>query len=127
MFRTVHWGMSRHLATLPLHAIIESQKPFYVSIWVYNLAMGCTKYSILLQYLRIFPQRAFVKATYVMLAINTVYLLWTTGSAVFACWPIEYFWTQFEAGKGGTGRCLERFTVWWVFLSFSLRSMLEDI
>lgn len=107
----VKWGMGRPISTLSLHDSIESQKPFYVSIWMYNLAMGCTKYSLLLQYLRIFPQKPFRKAVFVMLGVNTVYVLWTTGSAVFACWPISYFWTQVEDPDGG-GACLERFTVW---------------
>lgn len=104
--------MGRHQLTLTLYESIESQKPFYVSIFVYNLAMGFTKYSILLQYLRIFPQKMFVRAVYAMLAINTIYLLWTTFSAIFACWPIHYFWTQFANPEGG--RCLDRFKVWYV-------------
>ena len=111
LVRRVHWGMARHIATLTLHESIESQKPFYVSIWVYNLAMGCTKYSLLLQYLRIFPQKRFRRAVFVMLGVNTVYVAWTTLSAVFACWPISYFWTQVR-DPGSGGRCLDRFKVW---------------
>lgn len=107
---TVRWGMGRHISTLSLHESTQSQKPFYVSIWVYNLAMGCTKYSILLQYLRIFPQKTFRRSVYVMLGINTIYVLWTTLSAIFACWPISYFWTQIGDPTGG--RCLNRFAVW---------------
>lgn len=109
----VHWGMSRHLATLTLHESLESLKPFYASVVVYNLAMGCTKYSLLLQYLRIFPHKAFRRAVFVMLGVNTVYVLWTTGSAVFACWPVSYFWTQVKEPEGG--RCLDRFAVWYDF------------
>lgn len=103
--------MGRHQDTLSALATVESQKPFYISIWTYNLSMGCTKYSILLQYLRIFPQKSFKKAIYVMLATNTIYVLWTTLSAVFACWPISYFWAQYETDPP-KGKCLDRFPVW---------------
>lgn len=102
--------MGRHIATLSLHEGLESQKAFYVSIWVYNLSMSCTKFSILLQYLRIFPQHRFRQACYAMIAVVAAYTCWTFFSAVFACWPISYFWTQLEDPAGG--RCLNRFAVW---------------
>jgi hypothetical protein len=102
--------MGRHIQTLSLHESIESQKAFYISIWVYNLSMSCTKFSILLQYLRIFPQHRFRQACYVMICVVGIYTLWTFFSAVFACWPISYFWTQIVDPQGG--RCLDRFAVW---------------
>lgn len=102
--------MGGHIDTLSLHESIESQKAFYVSIWVYNLSMSCTKFSILLQYLRIFPQRLFRRACHIMLVIVSIYTAWTFFSAVFACWPISYFWTQIQDPSGG--KCLNRFAVW---------------
>jgi hypothetical protein len=102
--------MGRHISTLSLREGIESQKAFYVSIWVYNLSMSCTKFSILLQYLRIFPQHRFRRACWMMMGIVGVYTCWTFFSAVFACWPISYFWMQLKDPMGG--RCLNRFAVW---------------
>ena len=72
--------------------------------------MSCTKFSILLQYLRIFPQELFRKACYIMMVIVGIYSCWTFFSAVFACWPISYFWNQLADPTGG--HCLNRFAVW---------------
>lgn len=106
----VKWGMGQHISTLPLNELIESQKPFYVSVFVYNLSMSCTKFSILLQYLRIFPQQKFRIACYILMGVVGIYTCWTFFSAVFACSPISYFWTQFRDLQGG--HCLNRFAVW---------------
>lgn len=104
--------MGRHMATLSVHEATESQKPFYVSVWVYNLSMSMTKFSILQQYLRVFPQKSFRRLCHIMTGIVAVYTLWVFFSAVFACWPISYFWTQVVDPKGG--KCLNRFAVWYV-------------
>lgn len=80
---------------------------FYVSIWVYNLSLSCTKISILLQYLRIFPQQWFRRCCYTMLVVVVVYSLYTFFTAIFACTPISYFWDQSVGGH-----CLDRFAVW---------------
>ncbi len=106
----VKWGMGQHITTLTLYEAIQSQKPFYISVWVYNLSMSCTKFSILLQYLRIFPQVVFRRSCYIMMGVVAVYTCWTFFSAVFACWPISYFWTQIKDPSGG--HCLNRFAVW---------------
>ncbi len=103
--------MGQHIYNLTLQDGVESQKPFYVSIWVYNLSMSCTKFSILLQYLRIFPQVRFRHVCHIMIGVVAVYTAWTFFSAVFACWPIEYFWTQ-VGNPNGKGHCLNRFAVW---------------
>jgi hypothetical protein len=108
----VKWGMGQHISELTLNDAVQSQKPFYVSVWVYNLAMSCTKFSILIQYLRIFPQANFRRACYVMIVIVAIYTAWVFFSAVFACWPISYFWTQVVDPTGG--KCLNRFAVWYV-------------
>ena len=102
--------MGQHIQSLGLHESIQSQKAFYVSVWVYNLAMSCTKFSILLQYLRIFPHHLFRISCFIMIGIVAIYTCWTVFSAIFACWPISYFWTQIVNPKGG--HCLDRFAVW---------------
>lgn len=81
---------------------------FYVAIWVYNLSLSCTKISILLQYLRIFPQRIFRICAYTLLGIVVVYSLYTFFTAVFLCSPIRYFWDSTVEG----GTCLDRFAIW---------------
>lgn len=104
----VKYGMGQHQDELSLEHQTAQLKPFWASIWIYNLALSSTKFSILLQYLRIFPQQAFRTSCYVMIVIVSIYTAWTFFSAVFACWPIHYFWTPGLEG----GKCLDRFAVW---------------
>ena len=107
--RIVKWGMGQHIQTLQGYELVQMGKAFYISIWVYNLSMSCTKFSILLQYLRIFPQRLFRITCYILMAIIAVYACWTFFSAVFACWPIAYFWNMNAYPQG---HCMNRFAVW---------------
>lgn len=67
-----------------------------------------TKISILIQYLRIFPQTGIRRACYIMIAIVALYGAWTFFSAVFMCFPVEAFWEDDLSGA----RCLDRFAVW---------------
>jgi hypothetical protein len=61
-------------------------------IIIYNLSLFCTKFSILFQYLRIFPQRSIRAATYGLMGIVLVYAIWRFFSAVFTCNPPAAFW-----------------------------------
>ncbi|KAF2169823.1 hypothetical protein M409DRAFT_52318 [Zasmidium cellare ATCC 36951] len=101
------YGMGRHIKSLSQDEVKKQLMAFYVSIWVYNLSLSCTKISILLQYLRIFPQPRFRRCCYAMLVVVVVYSFYTFFTAVFACTPIEYFWDQSVGGH-----CLDRFAVW---------------
>jgi hypothetical protein len=52
---TVKYGMGRHFDNLTPYEKLTSAKPFWASIIIYNLGLFLCKFSILLQYLRIFP------------------------------------------------------------------------
>ncbi|KAK4506774.1 hypothetical protein PRZ48_000507 [Zasmidium cellare] len=101
------YGMGRHMRSLAQDELKKQLMAFYVSIWVYNLSLSCTKISILLQYLRIFPQLWFRRCCVAMLVVVVVYSFYTFFTAVFACTPIAYFWDQSIGGH-----CLDRFAVW---------------
>lgn len=103
----VRYGLGKHQDTLSEDQAVASLKCFWVIIWVYNLAISFTKFSILLQYLRIFPHKNFRLACYIMIGIVSAYSLWTFFSAIFACIPVSYFWNS-----NIDGHCLDRFAVW---------------
>ncbi|KAF7196442.1 hypothetical protein HII31_02170 [Pseudocercospora fuligena] len=110
MIIQVETGMGRHQWDIEPHESITNLKAFYVSIWVYNISLTCTKVSILFQYLRIFPQKPFRIATWTLMAIIIVYGLYVFFTAVFSCWPIAFFWDHTIPG----GKCLPRFAIWQV-------------
>lgn len=108
--------MGKHEASLPPDVAEPSLFWFWLSVIVYNLALSSAKFSILVQYLRIFPQNIFRKATYALIGIVSAITCWTVFSAIFACTPVNFFWTQ-----RGHGRCLNRLAVWFTNAGTSTR------
>ncbi|KAF2708377.1 hypothetical protein K504DRAFT_381978, partial [Pleomassaria siparia CBS 279.74] len=101
-------GMGMHIVDLSERQIINSQKAFWVSLWMYNLARIMTKISVLLQYLHLFPTRRFRSVCYVVLDIVAVYGVWTLVGNLLICAPIDFFWNKAIPG----GKCLNEFTIW---------------
>lgn len=50
------------------------------------------KYSILIQYNRIFPQKAFRITTYTLLVLILIQTLWAFFSSILVCMPVQRFW-----------------------------------
>ncbi|KAF2741035.1 hypothetical protein EJ04DRAFT_423379 [Polyplosphaeria fusca] len=101
-------GMGMHIFELTPKMMVDSQKAFWVSVWVYYMALTFTKVSILVQYLRIFPTPRFRVACFVMLAFVGGFGIWNFFSSIFLCSPVPFFWDK--SIKDGT--CLNQFVVW---------------
>ncbi|KAK6439757.1 hypothetical protein LTR95_004028 [Oleoguttula sp. CCFEE 5521] len=84
-------------------------KTVYVSIIMYNVALFCIKISLILQYLRIFPQKGFRMTCYGMMAIVFVYSSWCIWGQVFFCSPIAGFW---DFKLAGSAKCFPKLPVW---------------
>ena len=104
---TVKYGMGRHFASLTPYEQMTSLKPFYASIILYNLALAFTKFSIMLQYLRIFPYHRFRKLCYALMAFVFCWSCWTVCSSIFLCTPVAKFWKPTLPGH-----CLSEWAVW---------------
>jgi len=76
----------------------------------YNCALIAIKLSILLQYLRFFPQRRFRIACYAMIVIDLVYTSWCFWSSIFFCTPVAAFWMKGPS----SGQCFNRTAVGYV-------------
>jgi hypothetical protein len=85
---------------------------FWGALWSYYAALGFTKLSILLQYLRIFPQENFRKACYVMIGVTVIWTLWAVLSSMIMCVPVHAFWTTKDFFHDP--RCLPRMQTWYV-------------
>ncbi|KAF2463476.1 uncharacterized protein BDR25DRAFT_245562 [Lindgomyces ingoldianus] len=103
-------GMGMHITTLTPTMIIDSQKAFWASIWIYNLSLTFTKLSILVQFLRIFPTRRFRFICFILAGFIGTFGIWTFFGSIFLCSPIEFFWDK--TTKGGT--CLNQFVIWYL-------------
>lgn len=89
---TVKYGMGRHFDTLTKDDTLHLLQWFWASVWIYYSSLCFTKVSILLQYLRVFPQNSFRKACFVMMGIIIAYSVATFLTSVFACIPVDSIW-----------------------------------
>ena len=79
----------------------------YAAIPLYNASLGCSKFSILFQYLRIFPGRGFRLACYAVMLIVGLYTAWAFVSGYLNCVPVARFWDRTVPGN-----CLSFEALW---------------
>ncbi|GME28975.1 hypothetical protein GTA08_BOTSDO12777 [Neofusicoccum parvum] len=96
-------GMGRHAADLPVEELVEQTRWFWVSIWLYVTALGLSKISILMQYLRIFIARRTVVAIWICLAFVAAYTVQGIFVGIFQCTPPIAFWD-----RSVTGFCIDQ-------------------
>ncbi|CAK3899103.1 related to integral membrane [Lecanosticta acicola] len=115
MGEQVKYGMGRHDDTISTEDNVKNLVWFWASVWIYYPALCFTKLSILLQYLRIFPERNVRIACYALMGLIVAWTLWAFFSALFACQPIRSFWD-----KSVPASCLNRLAVWFANASFNI-------
>lgn len=87
-------------------------KAFWSSIWLYHVAIGSARLSIILQCIRVFPQATVGKSRLLMgsmLTLNCIVAAWSILSSIFTCSPVRAFWTL-----GLHGHCFDRKILWCV-------------
>jgi len=108
---TANYGMGLHIQQVSDAGKEAITKYFWLTLWIYYAAMGFTKLSILVQYLRIFPQVTFRRSCYAMIVFVIVFNVWALFSGVFMCTPIPVFWHSLDLLDH---RCLPRMATWFV-------------
>lgn len=109
-YKQTEYGMGKHAWEFPPEDKAFIAAWFWASVWTYYAALGLTKLSIMLQYLRIFPQINFRWLCYGMIVVIVLWTLWTVFSALVMCVPIHAFWTAEDFFNDP--RCLPRLEVW---------------
>lgn len=92
MMASCAYGFGQHIKNLSVENKLMTLKLFYVAQAFYKLTINLTKASILLLYLRIFIQRWFRIACYVLLGIILSYMVATLASSIWQCTPIPRAW-----------------------------------
>ncbi|KAF7197802.1 Satratoxin biosynthesis SC1 cluster protein 4 [Pseudocercospora fuligena] len=100
-------GLGKHVKQLEKHEAMRQQQDFLVMIVVYNICLCFTKLSILLQYTRIFPQKGFRLATWIVMGAVVIYAIWRVLAAIFTCLPVAAFWDKSIVNK----HCQNKFNV----------------
>ncbi|KAE8348544.1 PTH11-like integral membrane protein [Aspergillus coremiiformis] len=111
----VHFGLGKHNADISDHDLKQQLKRLWAAIPMYNGSLAFTKFSILFQYLRIFPDPRFRTACHVVLAIVATYSTWAVVSGYLNCVPIARFWDRSIPGS-----CLSFEFVWFFNASMNI-------
>jgi hypothetical protein len=100
-------------------SLVEQLLNILQSLWaaipMYNASLAFTKFSILFQYLRIFPTRSFRLTCYVMMAVVATYSSWAIVSGYVNCVPVAKFWNHDLPGS-----CLSFEAVWFFNASMNI-------
>ncbi|WPH04643.1 Hypothetical protein R9X50_00753600 [Acrodontium crateriforme] len=103
-------GMGVHMWTLTMEDITTMSLWFWAFVWLYYTGLFFTKLSILLQYLRIFPQDGFRRICFIVMALISVWSIWSVFSAIFMCRPVSHFWHSISLNDP---QCLPRLNTWY--------------
>ncbi|KAL4803358.1 hypothetical protein BDV18DRAFT_144636 [Aspergillus unguis] len=98
-------GLGKNMWTIPFHDIYEALKLFLVAGALYTACTALVKVSVLLFYLRIFPNRLLRLATFVSLGIIIAWGAVYVFAEIFWCSPVSYFWTQWD--REHVGKCFD--------------------
>ncbi|KAJ5356390.1 hypothetical protein N7517_010999 [Penicillium concentricum] len=111
----LHYKMGVHSSLLSSHILQQQLKCLWAAIPMYNASLAFTKFSILFQYLRIFPGKPFRLACYFMMAVVATYSSWAIVSGFVNCVPVAKFWN-----KDLPGSCLNFEAVWFFNASMNI-------
>lgn len=91
-------GLGMHASDLPVNHLAQQTQWFWASILLYVAALGFSKISILMQYLRIFISRGTVIAIWTCVACVSGYTLQGLIVGIFQCTPPKAFWDHTVKG-----------------------------
>ncbi|EOD45288.1 Integral membrane protein [Neofusicoccum parvum] len=114
----VKWGLGRHIEELDEHMQERLFFCFWLSIIFYNIGLGMTKISIIMQYLRIFATTRVMRVA--CLAVMTFTVLYTLEAiilSIFSCTPVDRFW---QRSKPGT--CVNFKALWFTHAALNIFS-----
>jgi hypothetical protein len=80
-------------------------KIFYYTELLYLTSIGITKISVLLFYLRIFPQQSLRRAIYVTIVLCVLYIVTFVLATALQCIPIRIAWEHWDGEHHG--QCID--------------------
>ncbi|KAF7596352.1 hypothetical protein BBP40_002096 [Aspergillus hancockii] len=111
----VHFGLGKHNTAISEDHLKKQLKRLWAAIPMYNASLAFTKFSVLFQYLRIFPDRRFRFACYIVIGVVAAYSTWAVVSGYVNCVPVARFWDRSIPGS-----CLSFEAVWFFNASMNI-------
>ncbi|KAI9651454.1 MAG: hypothetical protein M1829_002812 [Trizodia sp. TS-e1964] len=110
-----NWGYGLHIYTLTSDELTLFFKGVYAASIGYSILIPLTKLSILLFYLRVFSERIYKKATWLLVGITVLYGISLIAVYANLCTPVSRFWNPTL-----NGTCLDFPTVSYIFAAFNI-------
>ncbi|KAL2795836.1 hypothetical protein BJX66DRAFT_336543 [Aspergillus keveii] len=98
------YGLGKDMWTIPFEDIRQTLILFFIEEELYCICIALIKISMLLLYLRLFPNAGIRATVFVALGLTVI---WGTVSffvLLFSCWPISYYWNEWDGEH--EGRCI---------------------
>ncbi|KAL4939192.1 hypothetical protein BDV06DRAFT_214513 [Aspergillus oleicola] len=116
------YGLGQNIWTIPFDDIDECMKLFFIEEVLYVISTALVKLSMLLLYLRLFPNRLLRLAIFISLAITTAWAVGSFFAQLFSCQPISYYWKQWD--QEHVGHCVSHNDL---LLSHSIINIVLDV
>ncbi|KAL2814124.1 hypothetical protein BJX63DRAFT_204536 [Aspergillus granulosus] len=107
----MHLGLGKDIWFVPFHDITTILHLYYFEEMLYIASIALSKISMLLLFLRLFPDENFRRATYIVLAITSCWGLGIFFANAFSCRPVSYFWHRWDGEH--EGKCIEHAHLLW--------------
>ncbi|KAI4733587.1 hypothetical protein E4T50_15852 [Aureobasidium sp. EXF-12298] len=111
-------GMGKDMWFVSFDHITRILKIFYFAELLYLTAVGVTKISMLLFYLRIFPDWKLRRAIYGMIGICLTYIIVFVLVTAFQCRPVNVAWLKWDGEH--PGKCLDLNADGWASASINI-------
>ncbi|KAG9666359.1 hypothetical protein KCU95_g18200, partial [Aureobasidium melanogenum] len=111
-------GMGKDMWFVSFDHITKILKIFYFAELLYLTAVGITKISMLLFYLRIFPDWKLRRAIYGMIGVCTTYIIVFVLVTAFQCRPVNLAWLKWDGEHHG--KCLDLNADGWAAASINI-------
>ncbi|KAL2867365.1 CFEM domain-containing protein [Aspergillus lucknowensis] len=104
-------GLGKDVWFLSFDKITQILHAYFIAEALYITSIALSKMSMLLLFLRLFPDENFRRATYLVLAFTTCWGLTVLFANVFACQPLSYYWNMWDGEH--EGKCISQASLLW--------------
>ncbi|KAL4808400.1 CFEM domain-containing protein [Aspergillus unguis] len=96
------YGLGRDIWTVPFDDIRQTLKLFFIEEELYCICIALVKVSMLILYLRLFPNKRLRIAVYATMVATALWGIIAFFVLLFSCKPISYYWNEWDGEHKGT-------------------------
>ncbi|KAL4882906.1 CFEM domain-containing protein [Aspergillus karnatakaensis] len=116
------FGLGKDIWTIPFDDIRMTLKLFFIEEELYGICIAMVKISMLLLYLRLFPNKPLRVAVFVFMGLTAAWGATAFFVLLFSCRPISHYWNKWDGEHEGT--CLNQDSI---LVAHSVINILLDV